>query len=51
MKTYRIAAIPGDGIGGPVTDAALAVAVGERGAAGGHALRLVLRDLPRHRRA
>src|SRR5687768_18363424 len=24
--------------------------IGERGAAGGHALRLVLRDLPRHRR-
>ena len=26
MKTHRIAAIPGDGIGVPVTDAALAVA-------------------------
>ena len=26
MKTHRIAVIPGDGIGGPVTDAALSVA-------------------------
>ena len=30
MKTHRIAAIPGDGIGVPVTDAALAVASASR---------------------